>query len=143
MAEENSLRAESALQKLINIAEEGGYLKKGIKEEILKAVSTIKEYIKTIEGIEKLKNVKGNELGNTREEVSKLHSDAKVQGEDSRTAKQVAPSVGTAHEIERKVGRNEATTTGETSNSDGQDEMQRTSCEEDSEKKKTRIKQMT
>ena len=57
MAGQAEKQIESILKSVQDIAETGGYMKKEINEELLKAVSTIRKYINTLENQLHEKNI--------------------------------------------------------------------------------------
>jgi hypothetical protein len=87
LADDVYQRVKDALEKLVSITEKSGKLRKDLKEDILKSVSSLRKDF-TLKIQLKSEEDKQNKL---REEV-KNAKEAKVR-EDSRTTRQVAPSL--------------------------------------------------
>ena len=79
---------ESALETITSITEMGRYLKNGKKEEILKAVSVLKNCFDIITNTAEEENSEKNN------EVKEQQTQSTVSGDVSRTTGQVAPSIG-------------------------------------------------
>ena len=94
MADEAEVRMESALKKIETIADEGGYMNKGIKEDILEMVSVIREcfVVMKTNRVNVWKETKMSQM-----EVNKDHAED-IAADDSSAGRQVPPSVDGAHE---------------------------------------------
>ena len=89
MADMADTLVESALKSLETIAETGGFMKKETKDEMLQAVSVIRNYFDTV-------NTTGEDENPSMKNPRKQAEEAKtnmIQGEGSRFTRQVAPSV--------------------------------------------------
>lgn len=113
MAEAVNEHVESALQSLINIVEIGGYLKKEMKDDILKAVSTLRECFSVIKMDESRENAKNKDNAISEYEVNNVQT----EGEDSSAGGHVAPSVDPTRET-GSGNQHTPTPSGTTSNDD-------------------------
>lgn len=112
MADETEQQLENAIKSVENITEIGGYLKKETKEELQKAVRTIRSYIKSMKS--KL-DTKKNENENYRNKEDTRDKLIQVPDPDSCPAGQVAPSLGHLQEATNRDCHT-ATSDGETEN---------------------------
>ena len=94
MADEDDQRVEDALETLVSITEKSGNLRKDLRTDILETVSVLR----------KVFSQQKSELKNANEESKKLQEEvsnakeSKARGGDSRSERQVAPSLGHAQQ---------------------------------------------
>jgi len=90
MADEDDQRVEDAFETLVSITEKSGNLRKDLRTDILETVSVLRKVFSQLK----------SELKNTNEECKKLQKEvsnakeSKARGGDSRSVRQVAPSLG-------------------------------------------------
>ena len=88
------INIESALETIVNITEIGGYLKNEKREEIIKAVSDLKNCFDKITNSTEEEN---SEKYTPDNEVRERRTQDTPEGGDGRTEGQAAPSVNNTH----------------------------------------------
>ena len=112
MADDKEAHVESALKRLIEITELGGYMKNEVKEDIRKAVSVLKNCFNALRNDQKHANI-GKQINQKEDKGSQ--TDEMAQGEDSCHERQVAPSIDETPEA-TNVSLPKPTSGGEESN---------------------------